>query len=462
MANPSTSQTSTDQSEANWRQEEVKQAQEQHSKELKQETDQPAESMVTEQVDAKKVEHVQEMLVGNPGASQNTKDLNEETSPSSEAMVTEQLDVENPKILVEDPRVAQKSKELKEETSLPSESMVTEQVEMKKEEHVPEMLVENPGASQNSNDLKEGTRLPSESMVTEQVEMTKEEHVPEMLVENPGASQNTNDLKEGTGLPSESMVSEQVDVAKVKNVQEMLVENPGSLEDVMQMNTAQGLVERITQLERDTEETEVACVTTEDNELMETHQGNTENVVDELVVAVNDSTNLSERRGNVDCIETSSESMETDQLTSKEDGVTEEVTQITTHQSHNQALRGDVTEGEVVDNDSTVNRAGAGSNDVTMLQMSVAMEVDTQGENSDANSPTKVELSEREASSKHLQESEISLDREPNKGLNSGEDGASTVMNVDTMAECDTNEGSVLADTSSEDSGLCTTPATDT
>lgn len=391
MTNPSTSQTNTDQSEANQRQEEVKEVQEQNSKELKQETSEPSEVMITEQVDAKKEEHVQEMSVENRGASQNTKDLKEETSTSSESMVTEQLDVD-------------------------------------KEEHVPEMLVEDPGVAQKSKELKEETSVPSESMVTEQVEMKKEE-----------------------------------------NFQEMLVENSGSTEVVVQVNTTQGQVEQITLLERDKEETEVACVTAEENEFMETNQGNMENVVDELVVAVNDSTNLSEQGGNVECIETTSESMETDQLTSKEDGVTQKVTQVTSDQSHNQALRGDVTEGEVVDNAadselsaSTVNRADAGSSDATMLQMSVAMEIDIQGENSAANSPTKVELSERETSSKHLQESEIALDRESNQGLNSGEDGTSTVMNVETITECDTYEGSVLADTSSEGSGLCTAPATNT
>lgn len=391
MTNPSTSQTNTDQSEANQRQEEVKEVQEQNSKELKQETSETSEVMITEQVDAKKEEHVQEMSVENRGASQNTKDLKEETSTSSESMVTEQLDVD-------------------------------------KEEHVPEMLVEDPGVAQKSKELKEETSVPSESMVTEQVEMKKEE-----------------------------------------NFQEMLVENSGSTEVVVQVNTTQGQVEQITLLERDKEETEVACVTAEENEFMETNQGNMENVVDELVVAVNDSTNLSEQGGNVECIETTSESMETDQLTSKEDGVTQKVTQVTSDQSHNQALRGDVTEGEVVDNAadselsaSTVNRADAGSSDATMLQMSVAMEIDIQGENSAANSPTKVELSERETSSKHLQESEIALDRESNQGLNSGEDGTSTVMNVETITECDTNEGSVLADTSSEGSGLCTAPATNT
>lgn len=425
MTNPSTSQTNTDQSEANQRQEEVKEVQEQNSKELKQETSEPSEVMITEQVDAKKEEHVQEMSVENRGASQNTKDIKEETSTSSESMVTEQLDVD-------------------------------------KEEHVPEMLVEDPGVAQKSKELKEETSVPSESMVTEQVEMKKEENVQEMLVENSGASQNSKDLKEETSLPSQ-------DVEKEENFQEMLVENSGSTEVVVQVNTTQGQVEQITLLERDKEETEVACVTAEENEFMETNQSNMENVVDELVVAVNDSTNLSEQGGNVECIETTSESMETDQLTSKEDGVTQKVTQVTSDQSHNQALRGDVTEGEVVDNAadselsaSTVNRADAGSSDATMLQMSVAMEIDIQGENSAANSPTKVELSERETSSKHLQESEIALDRESNQGLNSGEDGTSTVMNVETITECDTNEGSVLADTSSEGSGLCTAPATNT
>ena len=460
MANSSTSQTNTDQSEANRRREEAKEVQEQNSKEPK-------------QLDVKKEEHVQEMLVENPGVSQNPKDLNEETSTSSESMVTEQLDVDKeqpvPEMLVEDSGVTQKAKELKEETSLPSESMVTEQVEMEKEEHAPEMLVENPVASQNSNNLKEETSYPSESMVTEQLDVDKVEPAPEMIVEDSGVAQKAKELKEETSLPSESMVTEQVDGEEEENVREMLVESSGSTEDVVQVNTTRDQVEQILQLERDTEETQVACVTSEENELMETNQGNMENVVDELVVTVNDSTNLSEQVDNVECIETTSESMETDQMTTKEDGETQEVTQVTTDQSHNQALRGDVTEGEVVDNtvdselsDSTVNRAGAGSSDTTMLQMSVAMEIDTQGENSNANSPTKGELPERETPSKHLQESKIALDGEVIQGLNSGEDGTSTVINAETMAEGDTNDASVLADTSSKNTRQCTTPTTNT
>lgn len=245
----------------------------------------------------------------------------------------------------------------------------------------------------------------------------------------------------------------------------MLLENPGATQDVVQVNATQTQVKQVTQLERNTEETEVACVTAEENELMETNQGNIENVVDELVVAVNDSTNLSEQGGNVECIETTSESMETDQLSNKEDGVTQEVTQVTTDPAHNQASRGDLTEGEVndsaVDSELSENRAAAGSSDVTMQQVSIAMEIDTQGENSNANSPTKLELSESETPSKHLQESEITLNREPHQALNSGNE-TSTVMNVESVAERDANESLVQADNSSEDSGLCTTPTTNT
>ena len=337
---------------------------------------------------------------------------------------------------------------------------------MKKEETVQEMMpAENPGATQNSKDLKEETSSPSESMVTEQMDVKIVENAQEMLVENPDATQNSEDLKQDTSPPSESMATKQVDVKKEETVQEMLVENLGATQDV-QVNATQVQVEQITQLERDTEETEVACVTAEENELMETNQGNMENVVDELVIAVNDSTNLSEQGSNVECIETTSESMETDQLSSKKDDVTQEVTQITTDQSHNQASRGDLTEGEVndnaVDSELSENRAGLGSSDATMLQVSVAMEIDTPGENSDANSLTKLELSESETPSKHLQESEIAVNREPHQALNSGENETSNVMNVETVAERDANEGLVQADSSSEDSGLYTTPATNT
>ena len=470
MANPSTSQTNTDQSAANPCQEEVKQVQDQNSKDLKPETSRPSESMITEKLDLDKEQHVREMLVENPGEAQNLKELKEVTSTSSEPMVTWQVDVKKeeqvPEMLSENPS-AQNFRDLKEETSASSESMITEQVDVKKEELAPDVFVEN-SSVQNFKDLKEETSTSSDSMVTGEVDVEKEEHAPEMLSENPSA-QNFKDLKEETSASSESMITEQLDVEKEENVEKMLVENPGATEDVAQVSSTHGQAEHITQLERDTGEPEVACVTTEENELMETNQGNIENVVDELVAAVNDSTKLSEQGGSVECIDTTSESMETDQVTSKEDGVTQKATQVTTDESHNQASRGDLTEGEVVDNavdseisDSTVNRAGAASSDAAVLQVSVAMEIDTQGESSDANSPTEVELSESENPSKLLQEPEIALDREPNQVLDSGDGETSAVMNVETLTECNTNESSVQDDTSSKDSEFYTTPATNT
>ena len=506
MANPSTSQTNTDQSAANPCQEEVKQVQDQNAKDLKPETSRPSESMITEKLDLDKEQHVREMLVENPGEAQNLKELKEVTSTSSEPMVTWQADVKKeeqvPEMLSENPS-AQNFRDLKEERSASSESMITEQVDVKKEELAPDVLVDNSSA-QNFKDLKEETSTSSDSMVTGEVDVEKEEHAPEMLFENSNAqnfkdlkeetstssdsmvagevdvekeepapemlsenssAQNFKDLKEETSASSESMITEQLDVEKEENVEKMLVENPGATEDVVQVSSAHGQAEHITQLERDTGEPEVACVATEENELMETNQGNIENVVDELVAAVNDSTKLSEQGGSVECIDTTSESMETDQVTSKEDGVTQKATQVTTDESHNQASRDDLTEGEVVDNavdseisDSTVNCAGAASSDAVMLQVSVAMEIDTQGESSDANSPTEVELSESENPSKLLQEPEIALDR----ALDSGDGETSVVMNVETLAECNTNESSVQDDTSSKDSEFYTTPATNT
>jgi len=470
MANPSTSQTNTDQSAANRRQEEVKQVQDQNSKDLKPEAGQPSESMINEKLDVDKEQHVRGMLVENPGEAQNLKDLKEVTSTSSESMITEQVVVKKeehvPDVMVENSS-AQNFKDVKEERSTSSDSMVTGEVDVEKEEHAPETLFENSNA-QNFKDLKEETSTSSDSMVTGEGDVEKEEHVPEMLSENSSA-QNFKYLKEETSASSESMITEQLDVEKEENVEKMLVENPGATEDVVQVSPAHGQAGHITQLERDTDEPEVACVAIEESELMETNQGKIENVVDELVAAVNDSTKLSEQTGNVECIDTTSESMETDQVTSKEDGVTHKATQVTTDESHNQASRGDLAEGEVVDNavdseisNSTVNRAGAASNDAVMLVVSVAMEIDTQRESSDANSLTEVELSESENPSKHLQEPEIAFDREPNQALDSGDSETSVVMNVETLAECNTNESSVQDDASSKDSELYTTPATNT
>lgn len=332
---------------------------------------------------------------------------------------------------------------------------------------------------QNSKDLSVETGPPPESMITEQVDVKKEEDVQEMLIGSLAVTQDvlqmdpTQGHREQTTQPERdgsvetevacvtAVANEKVDVKKEENVQEMLVENPAVTQNAVQMDPTQEQVEQTTQPERDgSVEPEVVCVTAEENEQMEINQGSIENVVDELTVAVNDSTNLSKQEGNVECIDTASELMETDQLTVKEDGVTQEVTQVTPAQSVGETLKGDVTEGEENDkaeqSDTSTNRASIGSSDATIPQVPVAMEIDTQGENSDASSLTKVELTESKLESATAQNSES------DQPVKSGEAETSAVMNIEPVAEYDGSETLVQLDNSSEQDGLSTKPASNT
>lgn len=326
----------------------------------------------------------------------------------------------------------------------------------------------------NTTELSLETGPPPESMITEQVDVKKEENVQEMLVVSPSATQNVvqidpTQVEQTTQPDRDSSVetdvtcvtaveNEQVDVKKEENVQEMLVENPAATQGVFKMDPTQGHGEQTTQPKRDESvETEVACVTAEENEQMEINQGYIENVVDELIVAVNDSTNLSKQEGNVECTDTASELMETDQLTVKEDGVTSEVTLVTPAQSDGETSKGDCTEGEVNDkaeqSDTSGNRAGIGSSDTTIPQVPVAMEIDTQGENSDTSSLTKLGLTENKLESATAQNSESNQLVNPE---------TSAVMNIETAAEYHGSETLVQVHNSSEQDGLSTKPASNT
>ena len=379
--------------------------------------------------------------------------------------------------------------------------------------------------------------------------------------------QNSKDLNQETSLSSESMVTEQVDVEKPKeSVQDVLEENPAATQDVVQMDPTQpGQVEQNTQLERDgSVEAQVECVTAEENERMET---NIEHVADAPIVAVNDSTNISEQEGNVKCTEPVTESMETDQLTVKEDCVTQEVTVVTSDQSDNHpssvniseqeghvectkplsqsmetnqlavkedcvtqevtvvtsdqsdnhascaniseqeghvectepssetmetnqltvkedcvtqevtvvtpdrsddhASRDSVTEGEMNDkvvgselSDGTVGCISPGPSDEIMPQVSVAMEIDNQGENSDTSSLKKLERPEHETPSRCVKESATVPNSGSNQPLNSGEAETSLIIDNETAAGYDENESLVQPDNKSADSGLSAGPTT--
>lgn len=288
--------------------------------------------------------------------------------------------------------------------------------------------------------------------------------------------QNFKDLKQETSSPPESMLTEQVDVKKEENAQEMLVENAAVSQDVVQMDPTEVQKEQNAQPERDESvEIEVSHVAAEENEQMETNQGNIENFVDELTVAVNDSTNLSEQEGNAgqegnaERTGTSSELMETDQLTIKEDGVMQDVTHVThvtyvtSAQSDDKTSSGGVTEDNVDDKaidseqvDIAANCTSLGSSDATVSQMPVAMEIDNQGEHNDARSLTKPELTDSGLESATVKNSAS------NQPVNNAEDETSTRMNIETVSEYKTNEALVQGDKSSETDGLSTQPTSNT
>ena len=428
--------------------------------------------MITEQVDVKKEENVQEMLVENPAITAQM-DATQTTQPErDESVETEVLCVT---------------------------AEGNEQLDVNKEENAQEMLVENPAVTQVVEEMDSAQRQVEQATLPErdgsvetevvcmtageieQVDVQKKENAQEMLVENPAVThdaaqvdsthrQEPTTQRELDGSVETEVAcvtteeNERVDVNKEENAQEMLVENPAVTQDGVQMDSIQAQGQQTTQPERDgSVETEVACVTAKEIEPMETNQDNIENVVDELIVAVTDSTSLSEHEGNVECVETVPELMETDQLTVKEDSVTQEVTQVTSAQSDDKISRSDVTEGEVNDkgvgselSDTAANRASLVPSDTTMPPVPVAMEIDIHGENNDASSLTKYEPTESKLESATAQNSE------PSQPPNSKEVEASSIMKVGTAAEHDASEALVQVGNSSAEEGLSTKPASNT
>ena len=199
--------------------------------------------------------------------------------------------------------------------------------------------------------------------------------------------------------------NENVDMKTGENVQEMVVESPAPVTEEVMPETPS--VEQTAKPEEGGGiETGAGNVTVAENESMETNQDQKKCDLDELAIAVTDSTNVTEQGGKVEdhsteSTELTSELMETDQGTFKEDCVTQEVMPGMSLQSSDQASGGAVTEDRenntVVDlklSNTNLDYSGHGQIDETVMYASVAteMEIDTQGENSECNSVEKSEL----------------------------------------------------------------------
>lgn len=330
---------------------------------------------------------------------------------------------------------------------------------------------------ENSKDVKEEPNPPSDSMDTEE-HVEKEENVQDMLVESPAPAQDSVEIDHPQGeleptIQLERDGSSETQVEHVGAVCVMVEETElgrVTVEETEEVRVTAGETEvaRVT-----AGETETMRVTTEVNEQMETNQdtcdikinpGDIESVVDELAATVNDSTNISERENNAECREPASESMETDQLTVKEDCVTDEVTAVTPEKSDDEVVTQDEVNNKVTGSDlnnATVNRTSPGPSEVAIPQVSVAMEIDTDGENLDTCSVTKPDVTE--SNRPHVvQESEIVPNVALSQPVESMQGETSAIINSGNTTESDANETLLQAENNSDGDGLGTKLAADT
>ena len=347
-----------------------------------------------------------------------------------------------------------------------SETMVTEQVGVNPTENVPATFVEGP-----VSDMLVGSPVP----VTEEdgVKMDEEQSPPEDI------TQHEEGRSIETGVAGEMAVeNENTDVKTEENVDDVLNEIPVS---VMQ----DGMAEE--QLEQTAQPKDGGSVETELNgtgmgkENMETNQDLNKHDVDELVsVTVSDSVNFREQESKVEeqCGESTElalEFMETDQVSVKEDCVTQ---QVSPGMSGDQEFKGDVTQGEVNDQvvdsnnqiDAAAEHTGLGQNDEAPIHASVAMDIDTQGETSEYCSVQKSEHATEEMQPDSHQLSETSLRRTgTNQLVNNGDASLvsskvtpARVTDSETASDLDTNESLVPADNSSTEKEHDSTPVSDT
>ena len=347
-----------------------------------------------------------------------------------------------------------------------SEAMVTEHVGVKPTENIPATFVEGPV---------------SEMLVGSPVPVTEEGGV--KMDEAQSQLEEITQHEEGrsieTGVAGEMAVgNENIDVKTEENVDDVLDEIPVS---VMQDGMAEEQLEQTAQpKDGGSVETEPVNGTGMGNENMETNQDLNKHDVDELVtVTVSDSVNFREQESKVEehCGESTElalELMETDQVSVKEDCMTQ---QVTPDVSGDQESKGDVTQGEVNgqvvglnnQSDAAVEHTGLGQNDEAAIHASVAMEIDTQGETDESCSVQKSENATDEMQPDSNQLSETSLKTGINQLVNNGDASlvSSKVMparvtDSETASDLDTNEALVPADNSSTEKEHDSTPVSDT
>lgn len=347
-----------------------------------------------------------------------------------------------------------------------SETMVTEQVGVKPTENIPATFVEVP-----VSEMLLGSPVP----VTEEggVKMDEAQSPMEEI------TQHEEGRSIETGVAGEMAVeNENIDVKTEENVDNELDEIPVSvMQDGM---TEEQLEQTVKPKDGRRVEAEPVNVTGIGNENMETNQDLNKHDVDELVtVTVSDSVNFREQESKAEehCGESTElalELMETDQVSVKEDCVTQ---QVTPGMSGDQEFKGDVTQGEVNDqvvelnnqNDAAVEYTGLGQNDEAAIHASVAMEIDTQGETGESCSVQKSEHATDEIQPDSNQLSETSLRTGTNQLVNNGDASlvSSKVMparvtDSETASDLDTNETLVPADNSSTEKEHDSTPVSDT
>ena len=363
-----------------------------------------------------------------------------------------------------------------------------------------EVFGENQGKEANNVEKEEN---PSESMATDQVGVNPTENIPASFVEGPVSEmlvgspvpvtedgvkmeetesplEETTQHEEGksteTGLAGEMVVeNENTDVKTVGNVDDVLDEIPVP---VVQDGMADEQLEQTAHPENgESVETEPVNVTGTGNDNMETNQDLSKHDVDELVI-VSDSMNFTVQESKVEeqCGESTElalELMETDQVSVKEDCVTQQVTPGISGDEEN---RGDVTQGEVNDqvveltdqSDAAIENKGLGQSDEAAVHESVAMEIDTQGESGESCPMQESKLAKDEMQPDSKQLSETSQKGETNQLVNSGDVPLvssklmpARVTDIETASDHDTSEALVLVDNSSTAKEQDSTPVAD-
>lgn len=322
------------------------------------------------------------------------------------------------------------------EVNVPSESMVSEQAGLKTLENASEVPIESP-----ASEMLAGT---PEAVTHDVVEMNETQ-----LSVEPTMQREEGRVIE-TEVPVEMAVeNEKVEVKSEEAVQDMLVETQVA---VMQEATAGVPVENTDQLiDGQSVEIEVANVTRMQTENMDINQDQSRNDVDDDD-AVSDLPILKLQSGKVEdqtgeSTDLTSESMETDQVSSHVGSVTQSVTP---HVSSDQYMR--VVEASnqgAGTNDTSVECTDLTPRDGTTVKLSVAMEIDAQGESDESKSVQASGHATDENQAGNNQLSEIAHNAESSELVNRGDAALvnskavpSVLTDGETAPDYDKSEGS--------------------